>query len=107
MHRHVLPVAGGQGARRHHVGCAVDTLKSPDNASYTGYADLQRRPVVWNVVAPPALAPGGWIFATRRKLQAIYATNVAGANNASFAALAAYVDWVDAFETLFVSSSGD
>ncbi|MGB2882732.1 MAG: aminopeptidase [Rhodoferax sp.] len=40
-------------------------------------------------------------------MQAIYATNVAGANNASFAALAAYVDWVDAFETLFVSSSGD
>lgn len=86
---------------------AVDTLKLPYNASYTRYADLQRRPVVWNVVAPPALAPGGWIFATRRKLQAIYATNVAGANNASFAALAAYVDWVDAFETLFVSSSGD
>ncbi len=34
---------------------AVDTLKEPDNASYRRYADLQRRAVVWNVVAAPEL----------------------------------------------------
>lgn len=36
-----------------------------------------------------------------------YDTWVANANNASFAALAAYDDWVDAFEALFVRSNGD
>lgn len=43
---------------------AVDTLKLPDNASYTRYADLQRRAVVWNVVAAPAfsLTPKDWCF---------------------------------------------
>ena len=43
---------------------AVDTLKLPDNASYTRYADLRRRAVVWNVVAAPAysLAPKEWCF---------------------------------------------
>lgn len=32
---------------------AVDELDLPDNASYTRYADLKRRAVVWNVVATP------------------------------------------------------
>lgn len=32
---------------------AVEQLALPDNASYTRYADLQRRAVVWNVVAAP------------------------------------------------------
>jgi predicted aminopeptidase len=33
---------------------AVAELKLPDNPSYRRYADLQRRAVVWNVVAAPA-----------------------------------------------------
>ena len=43
---------------------AVDTLKLPDNGSYTRYADLPRRAVVWNVVAAPAysLTPKHWCF---------------------------------------------
>ncbi len=32
---------------------AVEELGLPDNASYTRYADLQRRAAVWNVVAAP------------------------------------------------------
>ncbi|MDO8776343.1 MAG: aminopeptidase [Burkholderiaceae bacterium] len=35
---------------------AVTELQLPDNASYQRYADLQRRAVVWNVVAAPALS---------------------------------------------------
>ena len=35
---------------------AVTELALPDNASYTRYADLQRRAVVWNVVAAPPLS---------------------------------------------------
>ena len=35
---------------------AVTDLGLPDNASYTRYADLQRRAVVWNVVAAPTLS---------------------------------------------------
>ena len=35
---------------------AVAELGLPDNASYQRYADLQRRAVVWNVVAAPALS---------------------------------------------------
>lgn len=35
---------------------AVDELALPDNASYTRYADLKRRAVVWNVVATPELS---------------------------------------------------
>lgn len=35
---------------------AVTELQLPDNASYQRYADLQRRYVVWNVVAAPALS---------------------------------------------------
>jgi predicted aminopeptidase len=35
---------------------AVTELKLPDNASYQRYADLQRRFVVWNVVAAPELS---------------------------------------------------
>jgi predicted aminopeptidase len=35
---------------------AVSELQLPDNASYQRYADLQRRAVVWNVVAAPALS---------------------------------------------------
>jgi predicted aminopeptidase len=35
---------------------AVSELKLPDNASYQRYADLQRRFVVWNVVAAPELS---------------------------------------------------
>lgn len=35
---------------------AVSDLALPDNASYHRYADLQRRAVVWNVVAAPALS---------------------------------------------------
>jgi predicted aminopeptidase len=35
---------------------AVDELKLPDNASYKRYADLERKAVVWNVVAAPALS---------------------------------------------------
>ena len=43
---------------------AVDHLDLPDNKSYTYYADLQRRHVVWNVVATPAysIAPKTWCF---------------------------------------------
>lgn len=43
---------------------AAETLKLPDNASYTRYAALQRRAVVWNVVATPAYAlkPKTWCF---------------------------------------------
>ena len=35
---------------------SVHTLKLPDNASYTSYADLQRPAAVWNVVAAPQLS---------------------------------------------------
>jgi predicted aminopeptidase len=35
---------------------AVRELALPDNDSYTGYAQLQRRFVLWNVVAAPALS---------------------------------------------------
>jgi predicted aminopeptidase len=35
---------------------AVTDLGLPDNASYSRYADLQRRAVVWNVVAAPVLS---------------------------------------------------
>ena len=35
---------------------AVTELQLPDNASYQHYADLQRRSVVWNVVAAPELS---------------------------------------------------
>ncbi len=35
---------------------AVADLHLPDNASYRRYADLQRRHVVWNVVAAPVLS---------------------------------------------------
>ncbi len=35
---------------------ASEEMRLPDNASYTRYADLQRRAVVWNVVAAPELS---------------------------------------------------
>ena len=35
---------------------AVTDLALPDNASYTRYADLRRRAVVWNVVAAPPMS---------------------------------------------------
>ncbi len=35
---------------------SVHTLKLPDNASYTSFADLQRPAAVWNVVAAPQLS---------------------------------------------------
>jgi predicted aminopeptidase len=43
---------------------AVDELHLPDNASYTRYADLGRRAVVWNVVATPefSLQLNTWCF---------------------------------------------
>ena len=43
---------------------AVNTLHLPDNASYQRYAQLQRRAVVWNVVAAPAysLTLETWCF---------------------------------------------
>ena len=43
---------------------AVTELGLPDNPSYTRYADLQRRAVVWNVVAAPddALKLRQWCF---------------------------------------------
>lgn len=43
---------------------AVEQLALPDNASYTRYADLKRRAVVWNVVAAPAheLTLRQWCF---------------------------------------------
>lgn len=43
---------------------AVLTLGLPDNASYHSYADLQRRHVVWNVVAAPefSLTLKTWCF---------------------------------------------
>lgn len=43
---------------------AVRELKLPDNASYTRYAALGRRAVIWNVVAAPryALKPKRWCF---------------------------------------------
>ena len=43
---------------------AVRELKLPDNASYTRYAALERRAVVWNVAAAPtyALKPRRWCF---------------------------------------------
>lgn len=43
---------------------AVSTLHLPDNASYQRYAQLQRRAVVWNVVAAPAysLTLKTWCF---------------------------------------------
>lgn len=43
---------------------AVDELALPDNASYQRYADLQRKAVVWNVVAAPAwsLTLKTWCF---------------------------------------------
>jgi predicted aminopeptidase len=44
---------------------ASDELALPDNASYTRYADLKRRAVVWNVVAAPpdSLQLKTWCFA--------------------------------------------
>ena len=43
---------------------AVTELQLPDNASYHRYADLQRRSVVWNVVAAPefSLTLKTWCF---------------------------------------------
>ena len=43
---------------------AVSELKLPDNASYRRYADLQRKAVVWNVVAAPefSLTLQTWCF---------------------------------------------
>jgi len=43
---------------------AVEHLALPDNASYTRYADLKRRAVVWNVVAAPphGLTLQQWCF---------------------------------------------
>ncbi len=43
---------------------AVTELQLPDNASYQRYADLQRRSVVWNVVAAPefSLTLKTWCF---------------------------------------------
>ncbi len=43
---------------------AVTELQLPDNASYHSYADLQRRSVVWNVVAAPefSLTLKTWCF---------------------------------------------
>lgn len=43
---------------------AVSALHLPDNASYRRYADLQRRHVVWNVVAAPefSLTLKTWCF---------------------------------------------
>ncbi len=43
---------------------AVDTLHLPDNASYQRYAQLDRRSVVWNVVAAPtdSLTLKTWCF---------------------------------------------
>ena len=43
---------------------AVTELQLPDNTSYHRYADLQRRAVVWNVVAAPpfSLTPKTWCF---------------------------------------------
>ena len=43
---------------------AVKELHLPDNPSYRRYADLQRRAVVWNVVAAPpdALTLKTWCF---------------------------------------------
>lgn len=43
---------------------AVTELKLPDNASYQRYADLQRRAVVWNLVAAPeySLTLQTWCF---------------------------------------------
>lgn len=45
-------------------GFAVTDLHLPDNASYHRYADLQRRHVVWNVVAAPefSLTLKTWCF---------------------------------------------
>ena len=39
---------------RHMRRFASEVLALPDNSSYSRYADLQRRAVVWNVVATPA-----------------------------------------------------
>lgn len=49
---------------RHLRQFAVAELKLPDNASYQRFADLQRRFVVWNVVAAPrdSLALKTWCF---------------------------------------------
>jgi predicted aminopeptidase len=43
---------------------AVSELALPENDSYTAYAQLQRRFVLWNVVAAPALSltPRQWCF---------------------------------------------
>ncbi|GAB3467899.1 aminopeptidase [Polaromonas eurypsychrophila] len=43
---------------------AVSELHLPDNASYQRYVDLQRKAVVWNVTASPALSlkPETWCF---------------------------------------------
>jgi predicted aminopeptidase len=43
---------------------ASSELHLPDNASYQRYADLQRKAVVWNVTAAPALSlkPETWCF---------------------------------------------
>ena len=43
---------------------AVSALGLPDNGSYRSYADLERRAVVWNVVAAPELSlePKQWCF---------------------------------------------
>lgn len=43
---------------------AIEKLQLPDNISYTQYADLQRKFVVWNVYAVPrfALTPKLWCF---------------------------------------------
>ena len=49
-----------QAARRF----ASEELGLPDNRSYTGFADIRRPFVVWNVVAAPefSLAPRRWCF---------------------------------------------
>ncbi|MCC7327356.1 MAG: aminopeptidase [Burkholderiales bacterium] len=52
-------------ARVQHIRAfASHDLGLPDNASYTSYADLERRYVVWNVFAAPefSLTPREWCF---------------------------------------------
>lgn len=43
---------------------SIEVLGLPDNGSYTGYADLERDYVVWNIIAAPefSLQPKRWCY---------------------------------------------
>jgi len=85
---------------------AVTQLQLPDNGSYTGYADLGRNYVVWNVFATPELSleprEQCFLFAGCLAYQGFYAEDDAGERAAEFSERGddVYVGGVAAYSTL-------